>query len=322
MIDINLDQKVVDLKREYDKDFKPTKEYLESLPDLQNSEFDSIPIEFVGISNEQLPLKIKQKDGGVQEVLATIHGNVSLDAFHKGINMSRLSRELLPFVDSVFDINKLGEVLKQYQKSLNSFDAHLIISFDYRLKQDTMRSVDNNGNPLWGYKFYHVVFDPNMDKDGTFKKVMYVDYRYQSCCPCSTALSLHAAQTRGRYAAPHSQRSVARIGIEFEDMVWIEDVIDMCRTAIPSETHTIIKREDEQAQAESCALDGNIFVEDAVRRLAKIFNKDNRIIDYRIVVCHMESIHDFNANAVILKGVPNSIFNHHISNFEYESLRV
>ena len=40
---------IKELKREYDADFVPSQEYLDSMPDLQNSEYQDIPIEFVGI---------------------------------------------------------------------------------------------------------------------------------------------------------------------------------------------------------------------------------------------------------------------------------
>ena len=44
---------------------------------------------------------------------------------------------------------------------------------------------------------------------------------------------------------PHSQRSVARISIEFNEMVWIEDLKEICEKALKTETQVIVKREDE-----------------------------------------------------------------------------
>ena len=57
---MNKDVKVKDLKHEYDKEFVPTQEYLDSMPDLQNEDFVGIPIDFVGIHNFHLPIRIKE----------------------------------------------------------------------------------------------------------------------------------------------------------------------------------------------------------------------------------------------------------------------
>ena len=70
---MNQDVRVKDLKRFYDESFVPSQEYLDSMPDLQNSEFEGIPIEYVGMTGIKTPLRIKQRDGGEQEVLATVN---------------------------------------------------------------------------------------------------------------------------------------------------------------------------------------------------------------------------------------------------------
>ena len=78
----------------YDYEFTPTKEYLKSMPDLQNGDTikgSKVGIERVGISNFRLPLKIQMKNGGVMEVEASVIGTVSLEGVNKGINMSRIN---------------------------------------------------------------------------------------------------------------------------------------------------------------------------------------------------------------------------------------
>ena len=87
---MNNDVKVKDLKRTYDADFVPSQTYLDSMPDLQNADFVGIPIDFVGIQGMHLPLKIREQNGGVQEVMVNVTGTVSLDAFNRGVNLSRI----------------------------------------------------------------------------------------------------------------------------------------------------------------------------------------------------------------------------------------
>ena len=315
------DVKVKDLKRVYDSTFVPTQEYLDSMPDLQNSDFTGIPIDFVGIHNFHVPIRIKEKGGDTQEVMASITGTVSLDANHAGINMSRIIRTFYKSKDDIFDINKLEEVLRNYQKDLKTFDAHILMNFKYRVWQDALRSVKDDGTPEGGWQYYNITFDCNLDHNREFKKIMWVDYVYSSACPCSTALSEHAALTRGVYGIPHSQRSVARIGVEFNEDIWIEDMLDMCNRALTTETLVFCKRQDEQCFAEKNGAQPK-FVEDAIRYLADELNNDQRVLDYKVICSHQESLHSHDAVAVITKGLKNSVFNHHVTLGEWQSMRV
>lgn len=318
---MNKEIKVKDLKREYDASFIPSQEYLDSMPDLQNSDFTGIPIDFVGIHNFHVPIRIKEKGGDTQEVMASITGTVSLDANHAGINMSRIIRTFYKSKDDIFDINKLEEVLRNYQKDLKTFDAHILMNFKYRVWQDALRSVKEDGTPEGGWQYYNITFDCNLDHNKEFKKIMWMDYVYSSACPCSTALSEHAALTRGVYGIPHSQRSIARIGVEFNEDIWIEDMLDMCNRALTTETLVFCKRQDEQAFAEKNGTQPK-FVEDAIRYLADELNNDQRVLDYKVICSHQESLHSHDAVAVITKGKRNSVFNHHVTLGEWQSMKV
>ena len=315
------DIKVKDLERFYDESFIPSQEYLDSMPDLQNSEFVGIPIDFVGIHNFHVPIRIKEKSGDTQEVMASITGTVSLDANHAGINMSRIIRTFYKSKDDVFDINKLEEVLRNYQKDLKTFDAHILMNFKYRIWQDALRSVKDDGTPEGGWQYYNITFDCNLDVTGEFKKVMHMDYIYSSACPCSTALSEHAALNRGVYGIPHSQRSIARISVEFDNLIWIEDLLQMCNDALTTETLVFCKRQDEQAFAEKNGAQPK-FVEDAIRYMAERLNSESDVLDYKIICSHRESLHSHEAVAVITKGKKDSIFNHHVTLGEWQSMIV
>lgn len=317
----NQDVKVKDLKRVYDGSFVPSQDYLNSMPDLQNEDFVGIPIDFVGIHNFHVPIRIKEKDGDTQEVMASITGMVSLDAEHAGINMSRIIRTFYKSKDDVFDINKLEEVLRNYQKDLKTFDAHILMNFKYRVWQNALRSVKEDGTPEGGWQYYNVTFDCNLDVTGEFKKVMHVDYIYSSACPCSTALSQHAAYERGVYGIPHSQRSIARISIVFDELIWIEDVLNMCNEALTTETLVFCKRQDEQAFAEKNGAQPK-FVEDAIRYLANVLSNNELVVDYKVICSHRESLHSHDAAAVITKGIKDSIFNHHVTLGEWQSMTV
>lgn len=318
---MNKEVKVLDLKREYDDTFKPDQEYLNSMPDLQNGEYQDTPIDFVGIEGFHLPLQVIEKNGGTQEVKASIAGTVSLEAEKRGINMSRIIRSFYKSKDDVFSCDHLEKILRDYKKDLDSFDAHILMNFSYRIWQDALRSVREDNTPEGGWQYYNVTFDVNLDATGEFKKIVWVDFIYSSACPCSTELSQHAALERGVFGIPHSQRSIARVGLEFDQSIWIEDIVDMCRKALTTETLVFCKRQDEQAFAEKNGAQPK-FVEDAIRYLKHEFDQHNEIKDYKILCSHQESLHSHNAVAVTTKGIRKSIFNHHVSLGEWQSMMV
>lgn len=318
---MNKEVKVLDLKREYDDTFKPDQEYLNSMPDLQNGEYQDTPIDFVGIEGFHLPLQVIEKNGGTQEVKASIAGTVSLEAEKRGINMSRIIRSFYKSKDDVFSCDHLEKILRDYKKDLDSFDAHILMNFSYRIWQDALRSVREDNTPEGGWQYYNVTFDVNLDATGEFKKIVWVDFIYSSACPCSTELSQHAALERGVFGIPHSQRSIARVGLEFDQSIWIEDIVDMCRKALTTETLVFCKRQDEQAFAEKNGAQPK-FVEDAIRYLKHEFDQHNKIKDYKILCSHQESLHSHNAVAVTTKGIRKSIFNHHVSLGEWQSMMV
>lgn len=296
---------MLNLRREYNEHLIVDEEYIKTLPDLQNGPSSlikgaNVPIEHVGIHNFKLPLKYRTKDNNFLTLETSVTGTVSLDADKKGINMSRIMRSFYEYKDEVFSISKLGEVLKSYKQKLDSFNARIFLNFSYPMLLHSLRSTGI------GYQYYNITLEGLLDEEGNFKKFIHLDFVYSSTCPCSTELSLHAMENRNVLATPHSQRSIARVTIQFEDFLWIEDLIELCRKSLKTETQVLVKREDEQAFAE---LNGaNVkFVEDAARLLYAELIKDERIIDFRIVCNHMESLHSHNAISIITKGIENGL---------------
>ena len=83
--------------------------------------------------------------------------------------------------------------------------------------------------------------------------------------------------------------------------LWFEDLIDMARAAVPTETQVMVKREDEQAFAELNAANP-IFVEDVARLFAEQLQKDPRIGDFRVIASHQESLHSHDAVSLLSEG--------------------
>lgn len=293
------------LKRYYDPTFTVSKDYKASMPDLQNGpasliEGANVPIQQVGISNFKLPLKYPRPDGEIVTLETSVDGYVGLDIDKKGINMSRIMRTFYKYRDEVFHPDKLEEILQAYKDDLHSSTGYLRLSFNYPILKESLRS------DLEGYQYYNVAFEGTLDNEGTFRKFIHMDFEYSSACPCSYELSEHAKESRGIDAIPHSQRSVANLTVELEDELFVEDMVQLCRDALMTETQVMVKREDEQAFAEMNAAFQK-FVEDAARLLYEELNDDDRIQDFVIRCVHMESLHSHDAVSRICKGVPNGL---------------
>ncbi|MGB0343896.1 MAG: GTP cyclohydrolase FolE2 [Coraliomargarita sp.] len=289
---------------EYDGDFVLTDEYRASMPDMQNAGSRQIyganvPILKVGISNFRLPLRYITPDSDTHTLETSVTGTVSLEAGHKGINMSRIMRVFYDYQTRIFTPDLLEEILRQYKKTLRAHRAQIKLDFAYPIPQTSLRSG------LEGWQYYQCAYEGRVDELNRFRKYIHLDYIYSSACPCSSELSEHAREKRNVYGIPHSQRSTARVSVEIgeKEHLSIEAVQQMCLAALRTETQVMVKREDEQAFAE---LNGAFtkFVEDAARLIYEQLDGDSRIVDFQVACAHLESLHSHDAVAVINKGMP------------------
>lgn len=290
------------LSRVYPADFVVDDAYKASLPDLQNGPASLIVgekqlIQHVGISNFRLPIRYHTRDNGDLTLETSVTGTVSLEAEKKGINMSRIMRSFYAHAEKDFSFRVIEHALEDYKRDLESFDARIQMRFSFPVKVASLRSG------LSGWQYYDIALEL-VDQAGIRKRIMHLDYVYSSTCPCSLELSEHARRTRGQLATPHSQRSVARISVEVkegEGCLWFEDLIELARDGVPTETQVMVKREDEQAFAELNAANP-IFVEDAARSFCRALKADPRIGDFRIVASHQESLHSHDAVSLLTEG--------------------
>ncbi|WP_068116306.1 GTP cyclohydrolase FolE2 [Tropicimonas marinistellae] len=291
-----------DLSRSYPAGFVADAAYKAGMPDLQNGPESLIrgakrPLQHVGISNFRLPIRFHTRDGVDLTLETSVTGTVSLDADKKGINMSRIMRSFYRSAERTFSFEVIEEALETYKTDLDSFDARIAMRFSFPMKVTSLRSG------LSGYQYYDITLEV-ADRGGERVKILHLDYVYSSTCPCSLELSEHARRMRSQLATPHSQRSVARISVVVDPdaaCLWFEDIVELCRSAVPTETQVMVKREDEQAFAELNAANP-IFVEDAARSFAERLQADPRIGDYRVVSSHQESLHSHDAVSIMTEG--------------------
>ena len=288
--------------RDYEDSFSVDESYRATLPDLQNGPKSLISgtpyaIQHVGIAGFRLPIRYHTRGGNDIRLETSVSGTVDLEAAKKGINMSRIMRSFYVHAEKTFSLEVMRSVLDDYISDLDSSNARLQMRLSYPTLRPSLRSG------LEGYQYYDFALEL-VKTDAGFQRIMHLDYVYSSTCPCSLELSEHARATRLQMATPHSQRSVARVSVLLADIsetLWFEDLTDLCRLALPTETQVMVKREDEQAFAELNAANP-VFVEDAVRCICEVLLQEDRICDFRIIASHQESLHSHDAVSILIHG--------------------
>ncbi len=320
-------EKIPNLDFEYDMDHYPDDE---NLPDPQVNPIlpgARVSIQKVGIGPVDLPVQFIRRDGTAQTLQATasLYGSLD-DPDAKGLNLSRFYMLMHEAVANKLSIEGLKQVLQDMRTKQNCEHAYCKLRFKYPWVQEALRTraEAKEGEGIFkivqgknlsyrkqeGHIFYTCELEGQIHED-EYKFYLTVDYLYSSTCPCSFELSEDATERRGKAANAHSQRSCAKIKIGFDpdDPVYIEDLVELARTYVPTEVQVVVKRRDEQAFAE---LNGSnlIFTEDACRLfylgLDDLFN-DGKIFDFSVVTSHFESLHPWNAVAVIYKGIEEGL---------------
>lgn len=280
------------------------------------------PLDWVGMRNIALPLRVRADDGTLLQVPASVDVLVDLrDADARGIHMSRLYRQLQDtLVEDAPTPARLRRVLQacvDSQAALSS-SARLTLRYDQMLRRRALAS-DNSG-----WKRYPLAIDAVLAQ-GHLSIVLAFSVEYSSTCPASAALSrqLNAerfagdfaaahplstqvvrdwlASERGLAATPHAQRSRAEIRLELQpafDELPVSELIDRAEAALGTPVQTAVKREDEQAFAKLNA-DNLMFCEDAARRIAAAMAADPRVQRFHVQVAHFESLHPHDAVAQV-----------------------
>ncbi|WP_333814658.1 GTP cyclohydrolase FolE2 [Tabrizicola sp.] len=287
------------LSRVYPNTFRADEAYRASMPDLQNGPSSLIRgaksrIQHVGISNFRLPIRYATREGAALVLETSVTGTVSLEAEKKGINMSRIMRSFYAHAEKEFSFGVIEAALDDYKADLGSFDARIQMRLSFPMQLQSLRSG------LAGWQYYDIALEL-VEQAGVRTRIVHLDYVYSSTCPCSLELSEHARATRGQLATPHSQRSVARLSVVLAGEMAFEDLIELARGAVVTETQVMVKREDEQAFAELNAANP-IFVEDAARLFCEALRSDARIGDFRVVASHQESLHSHDAISLLTEG--------------------
>ena len=290
------------------------------LPDVAGDQAQAARLlDWVGMGNIALPLRIEDAEGGAVTVAASADIGVNLvDPDARGIHMSRLYLHLQDALSSrTLDRDALQTVLRECIESQRGLAdrVQLTLRYGQLLRRPALASAHS------GWKTYPVEIDAVLGPD-RLALTLSLSVEYSSTCPASAALSrqLNAARfasdfdadtggydavrdwlasPRGLAATPHAQRSRADVRLQLADGVDtfpILAIIDALEHALGTPVQTAVKREDEQAFA-SLNAENLMFCEDAARRVAAALSADPRIARFEAKVSHFESLHAHDAVA-------------------------
>jgi GTP cyclohydrolase I len=295
----------------------------QSLPDVADEAARAArPLDWVGMQNIALPLRLRADDGLELQVPASVDVFVDLQRSDtRGIHMSRLYARLQDaFADEALTPVRLRRVLQDCVDSQSglSSSARIALRYEHLLKRAALASANS------GWKRYPVEIDAALAHGHLALQVSF-SIEYSSTCPASAALSRQAnaerfaedfavahplstqvvrdwlASERGLAATPHAQRSRAEIRLDLQpsfEQLSIADWVDRAEAALGTPVQTAVKREDEQAFARLNA-QNLMFCEDAARRVAAVFAEDARVQRFKVEVAHFESLHAHDAVAAI-----------------------
>jgi GTP cyclohydrolase IB len=249
-----------------------------------------IAIDRVGIKAIRHPVKVADKDGGVQHTVAVFNMYVNLPHNFKGTHMSRFV-EILNGNEREISVESFESILRTMMTKLETESGHIEMTFPYFI---------NKSAPISGVKSlldYEVTFIGEIKKN-EYEFTMKVVVPVTSLCPCSKKISDYGA---------HNQRSHVTISVSTNCFVWVEDIIRIAEDLASCELYGLLKRPDEKYVTER-AYDNPKFVEDIVRDVAEVLNNDERIDAYIVESENFESIHNHSAYALIERNkVDNAV---------------
>ena len=294
------------------------------LIDVQNSKDKrGIAIDKVGIKNLHYPISVLDKAKSFQHTVADINMYVDLPHYFKGTHMSRFL-EVLNEHRGEISIIGFPDILRKIKKVLNAGSASVEMEFPYFIektapvsgKKSLMEYICyyNGTIKSWSEKSRKTkkrsdlkseikVSEFNSDTFISNKKassgtpctddesviIIGVKVPINTLCPCSKEISKYGA---------HNQRGFVSVSLEFDKLIWFEDIIADVESCASSPIYSLLKREDERFLTEH-AYENPMFVEDVARCVAGILKKNKNIKWFRVEAENFESIHNHNAYAMI-----------------------
>lgn len=237
-------------------------------------------IQSVGIKDIQIPVRIREKKGGLQNSVATVSLQVSMPGEYRDSCVHIFTAVLNKYMDEM-SVTNFPELLAEVKDGLRAESARLEMSFPYFIEK--LAPVSKTHSLME----YECSFTGELGTENDF--ILSVKVPVTTLCPCSKEIS---------EAGAHNQRAEVTLNVKFKKFIWVEDLIRLIENSASCELWALLKRPDEKYVTER-AYQHPMFVEDVVRKVAVSALDDPRITWFSASVESFESIHKHSAYAYV-----------------------
>lgn len=237
-------------------------------------------IKTVGIKDIQLPVRVREKSGGLQNTVANVRMQASMPSRYRESCVDIFTSALNKYMDEM-SVTIFSELLNEVKVSLNAESARLEMEFPYFIEKKAPISQTRS------LMEYTCGFSGEVGGDNDF--ILSVQVPVTTLCPCSKEISNSGA---------HNQRAEVTLKVKFKKFIWVEDLIELVEQSASCELWSLLKRPDEKFVTEK-AYNNPMFVEDVVRKVAVTSLEHPDINWFSVSVESFESIHKHSAYAYV-----------------------
>lgn len=243
----------------------------------------AISIQAVGIKDIQLPVRIREKNGGLQNTVATVSMQARMPGIYRESCVTVFTATLNRYMDEM-SVTIFSALLGEIKEALNAESASIVMSFPYFIE----KKAPVTGTP--SLMEYNCTFTGSINGEGKKEEfVLSVLVPITTLCPCSKEISA---------AGAHNQRAEVNLKVKFRKFIWVEDLITMVEESASCPVYALLKRPDEKFVTEQ-AYNNPMFVEDVVRKVAVAALAHPDITWFSVGVESFESIHKHSAYAYV-----------------------
>jgi GTP cyclohydrolase IB len=242
-----------------------------------------INIQTVGIKDIQLPVRIREKNGGLQNTVATVSMQASMPGAYRDSCVTVFTQALNKYTDEM-SVTIFSTLLEEIRGALKAESASIVMSFPYFIEKKAP-VTDTRSLMEYNCTFTGSISSEGKDEDFILSVLVPVT----TLCPCSKEISA---------AGAHNQRAEVSLNVKFKKFIWVEELIDMVEQSASSPVYALLKRPDEKYVTEQ-AYNNPMFVEDVVRKVAVSALAHPDITWFSAGVESFESIHKHSAYAYV-----------------------
>ena len=237
-------------------------------------------IQSVGIKDIQIPVRIREKSGGLQNSVATVSLQASMPGEYRESCVITFISVLNKYMDEL-SVTNFPDLLAEVKDGLRAESARVEMSFPYFIEKKAPVTQTRS------MMEYECSFTGEVGTDSDF--ILSVKVPITTLCPCSKEIS---------EAGAHNQRAEVALNVKFKKFIWVEDLIRLIEDSASCELWALLKRPDEKYVTER-AYENPMFVEDVVRKVAVSALDDKKITWFSASVESFESIHKHSAYAYV-----------------------